>query len=221
MKISALLYLIVILSFLMPFFVVSCQQTELITVKGITLVTGGEAKLAMGDMLEGLNLDQAKKPEDQKIKAQPLAIAALALAVLAIILVLLLPRNLYIIPALISVAGIICLQLLKGGMMDAMAMNSSGLDPSIDLSKVLSIKAKFGFWLANISFFLGAGVAVAGSLLGKQTESYHYKPAHASGAYEHLRPVPPLEPLKPQTTESEPQSATEPEDTAKEQDTEI
>ncbi len=195
MKISAVLYLIVILAFLMPFFVVSCQKTELITIKGITLVTGGEAKLSMNDMISGLNLDQGKKPDDQKIKAQPLAMASLAIAVIALILVLVLPRKLYVIPVLLSLAGIACLQILKAGMFDAMSFNDTGLDPTIDIKKVLSIKAKFGFWLANLSYLLGGIVAVVGSLWGGQSESYRYQPAQPLGGYEHLRPVPPLEPV--------------------------
>jgi len=203
MKVSSVLYLIAALAFFMPFFVVSCQQTELIKIDGIKLVTGGEIKLPLNDVLRE-SIDKDTPPaEDKKIKPQPLAIAAFAIAILAIILVLVLPRSLYLIPALFSLAGIICLQLLKSGMLDAMSLDNSGLSPSIDLAKVLSLKAKFGFWLSNISFFLGGVVVVVAGMLGR---SEGFQPTQPSTGFEHLRPVPPLEPVHT-PTQTEPEVA--------------
>ncbi|GAB1366127.1 hypothetical protein MASR1M36_09980 [Candidatus Cloacimonadaceae bacterium] len=214
MKVSSVFYLCAILAFFLPFFVVSCQQTELISVKGIQLVTGGEAKLAMGDMLSTLaekasEADPAnspvQKPEDQKIDPQPLAIAAFALAIIGLILVLVLPQNLYIIPALLSLAGIICLQVLSSGMMSNLSLKDTGLDPSMDISKFIAIKAKSGFWVANIAFFLGAVVAVFTGLKASTPTVYRTQAAtqsHPEG-YQRLRPVPPLKPMNAPEAEAD------------------
>lgn len=231
MKVSSVFYLCVIAAFFLPFFVVSCQQTELISVKGIQLVTGGEAKLAMGDMLSTLaekasetdpTISPVQKPDDQKIDPQPMAIVAFALAIIGLILVLVLPPKLYLVPALISLAGIICLQVLSSGMMGNLSLKNTGLDPSMDISKFISIKAKSGFWIANIAFLLGAVVAVVSGMKASSTQVYRTHPQANSNpdGYQHLRPVPPLRPLNtPEAEESQPNQPSDSADEEEQQDT--
>ncbi|MDY0152073.1 MAG: hypothetical protein RBS43_07370 [Candidatus Cloacimonas sp.] len=199
MKISAVLYAIVIVAFFMPFFVVRCQQTELMTIKGVELVTGADVKLSMGDMLGGGAKKEGAEDQTQKVPAQPLAQAALLLAVVALILVLVLPKKLFIIPLLISVGGIVCLQLLNQGMLGALANSNTALDPSMDLSKFISIQTKLGYWLANVFFLLGGLVATGLALLKKDEDQYtsmqQYEPIPALNSLDELEPLPTAEPL--------------------------
>jgi hypothetical protein len=141
-------------------------------VTGVQLVTGADVKLSMGDMFAAMGNKEENKDEKQKVKAQPMAGVAIALAVLALILVLVLPKKLFLVPVLVSIAGIVCLQLLKGGMMSALSSSNSGLDPSMDLSKILSIQPKLGYWLANVFFFLGGLVATGLALINREETIY-------------------------------------------------
>ncbi|MDD4310214.1 MAG: hypothetical protein PHO32_07520 [Candidatus Cloacimonetes bacterium] len=167
MKISAILYAIVIIAFFMPFFMVSCEKQELMTISGIQLVTGGEAPLNMKELMGATNAEDGQEEKKQKIEAQPTAIAAFVLAIIGIIVALMLPRKMYYIPVLISIVGIVCLHILKQGMLGALAKADTGMDPAFDMSKILTIHVKAGFWLADIAFLLGA---IASLVLGIKRE---------------------------------------------------
>lgn len=219
MKISAVLYAIVIAAFFMPFFVVSCQKTELMKVSGIQLVTGADVKLSMGDMFSGMGKKADAEEQKQKINAQPMAGAALLIAVIALVLTLVLPRKLFIIPIIFSVAGVVCLQVLKSGMLGALSTADTGLDPSMDLSKILSIQAKLGFWLANVFFVMGGLLCLASRFMGKdesleipQTEFQHIPDLDSLDELEPLPTAVPLDDLE-EAQPSSVQDLVEPEDT--------
>jgi hypothetical protein len=167
MKISAIFYAIVILAFLMPFFVVSCDTTELASLKGIKLVTGGEVKITIPEIMQDMQQDE-NKINNPSMSAQPFAIVAIVLAVAALILVLALPVKMYLLPAIVSILGIISLQLLNANIMSVLSSTKTGLDPSIDLSSIMSIKTQSGFWLANIAFILGGVFTI---ILGMKNQS--------------------------------------------------
>ncbi len=170
MKISALLYAVVIIAFFMPFFMVSCEKTELMTINGIQLVVGGESQLKIDNLFS--MKDSTEKPKPQKIKANPLAMAAIAFALIALIVALVLPRKLYFIPIVLSVGGVVCLHLLKSGMVAALAKSDTGLGSALDLTKILRVTPKYGFWLADIAF-LGAAVSslLAGLKLNRESQA--------------------------------------------------
>lgn len=159
MKLSVIGYAIVLIAFLLPFFVVSCQQTELFTMSGLKLVTGGEADYSLGDQLSDSTKIAPNMPDKKSIPSQPLAIAIVAIAFLGIILALVLPRNAFYVPVLLSAAGIVCLFLLKGGILKAVASTDMGMKEGIDISKVFLVKTKIGFWLANLGFLAAALIA--------------------------------------------------------------
>jgi len=159
MKLSVIGYAIVLIAFLLPFFVVSCQQTELFTMSGLKLVTGGEADYSLGDQLSDSTKIAPNMPDKKSIPSQPLAIAIVAIAFLGIILALVLPRNAFYVPVILSVAGIVCLFLLKGGILKAVASTDMGNKEGIDVSKVFLVKTKIGFWLANLGFLAAAVMA--------------------------------------------------------------
>lgn len=156
MKISALLYAIVIISFFMPFFMVSCEKTELMTINGIQLVTGGESKLKMDNPFSGINGDPDKEQEPQKIKAHPYAIVAIAIAILAVLASLVLPKKLYFVPVILSIGGVVFLYLLKSGMVGLISKADSGMGSAFDLTKILKVHSLYGFWVAMAGFLGGA-----------------------------------------------------------------
>ncbi len=191
MKISAVLYAIVILAFFMPFFVVSCEKTELVSIKGIQLVTGGEAKIEIAEMLSAMGNKSKDDNQKQKIKAQPMAIAVFALAILTFIIVLVLPRKLYFLPVLLSLAGVLLLQILRGSMLNVLTQTDTGMNLGVDMSKMLSLQAKSGFWLANIALILGGVVCLISGLLNMNRNKYNIPlPANDDG-FDHYGPIPP------------------------------
>ncbi|MCB5261381.1 MAG: hypothetical protein LHW64_03265 [Candidatus Cloacimonetes bacterium] len=55
MKISGIFFAIVILAFLMPFMVVKCADTTIVSLSGLKMVTGGKIQSpVMDDMQKGL-----------------------------------------------------------------------------------------------------------------------------------------------------------------------
>jgi len=156
MKISALFYAVVILAFFMPFFMVSCEKTELLRINGIQLVTGGESELKMDNVFSGLGGSNEEDSKSQKINRHPMAIIALVIAVIALILCLILPNKLYFVPTLLSIAGIICLHLLKNSMLGLVAKADVGMD----LTKFLRVSPLYGFWVADFAFIVGAVLAL-------------------------------------------------------------
>jgi len=154
MKISAIFYAIVILAFFMPFFMVSCDQTEVASLSGVKLVIGGEVKLSIAEEIEKIE-DVGKKYQNPVVSIQPFALIALFIAVLALVLVLVLPIQFYLLPAYISIIGVLSLQLLNVGILQIITAYQPLFDPSIDLNSILIIKAQPAFWLANLAFILG------------------------------------------------------------------
>ena len=154
MKLSAVFYAIVIVAFFMPFFVVSCDQTEVASLSGIKLAGGGEVKLSITEEIKKIE-DLGNKYQNPVLTIQPFALIALLIAVVALILVLVLPVQYYLIPAYISITGVLSLQLLNVGILQIIAAYQPLFDPSVDLVKILIIKAQPAFWLANLAFILG------------------------------------------------------------------
>lgn len=156
MKISAVLYAVVIIAFFMPFFMVSCEKTELLTINGSQLVIGGESKLQMDNIFAGMGGDPKSEQKPQKISPHPMAILAIAIAVIALFASLFLPRKLYFIPILLSIGGVLCLHLLKNGMPALLTKADSGMGSAFDLTKILRISPLYGFWLADFAFLAAA-----------------------------------------------------------------
>lgn len=197
MKLSVIGYAIVLIAFLLPFFVVSCQQTELFTLSGLKLVTGGEADYSLGDQLSDSTKIAQSMPAKKSIPSQPLAIAIVVVALLGIILVFVLPRDAFYVPISLSVAGIVCLFLLKGGILKAVASTDMGMKEGIDISKVFLVKTKIGFWLANLGFLTAAVLAFVDKL--NSPAALYQTQMHAN--FRHITDAPSYQPedetLKP------------------------
>jgi len=191
MKLSAILYAIVIVAFFMPFFVVSCEKTELVTLKGIQLVTGGEAEVEMAEMLSALGNKNKDNNQTQKIKAQPLAIAVFAFAIITFVFVLIFPRKLYYIPALLSLAGVFMLQILRSSMVGVLSKADTGMNIGMDISKMLTLHAKSGFWLANAALVLGGVTCLIYGVLGLAKEKNSIPLAANPEIFDHLSSIPP------------------------------
>ncbi|PKN73151.1 MAG: hypothetical protein CVU50_03875 [Candidatus Cloacimonetes bacterium HGW-Cloacimonetes-3] len=167
MKISAVLYAVVIIAFFMPFFMVSCEQTELLTINGVQLVMGGESKLQMDNIFAGMGSEPKSEQKPQKISPHPMAILAIAIAVIALFASLFLPRKLYFIPLLLSIGGILSLHLLKNGMPALLNKADSGMGSAFDLTKILNIKTLYGFWLADVAFLAAAVTSLFAGMVKK------------------------------------------------------
>ncbi|HNX02932.1 MAG TPA: hypothetical protein PLE33_08285 [Candidatus Cloacimonas sp.] len=168
MKLSAIFYAIVILAFFMPFFLISCDKSEVASLSGVKLVTGGEVKLDLANIFNGSSGEG--KYENPAIGIQLFAIVAFILAIAALIMALVLPLKMYPLPAYISILGVISLQLLNIEIPQMISSFSNFLDANLKWGSTISLKVQPGFWIANIGFILG-GISTLLTGIKKSSES--------------------------------------------------
>ena len=175
MKLSAIFYGIVILAFFMPFFVVSCDQTEIASLSGVKLVTGGEVKLEVANLLKS-HLGEDKKYENSVIGIQLYALVAFILAIAALIMVLVLPQKMYPLPAYISILGVISLQFLNIEIQQLISSYSNYLSANLKWESILTTKVQPGLWLANIAFILGGIYTLVSGIKNSSESTYIEQP---------------------------------------------
>lgn len=145
--ISPLAFLVAIIAFFFTFTEIDCNGQQLDTISGIELVTGYEQDF---DILGSeTNTDTKKERYDPNI----FALNAMLAAVLGLLLhAFKKMRANYQLLGLLGAVGLICLIAMMIDLKTKLvsAQNDSGGKLNIDLN--ISIKMKFGYWLAVISF---------------------------------------------------------------------
>lgn len=190
MKISGVFFAIVILAFLLPFMVVKCGDTKIVSVTGMKLATGGNLSLdymnklgestkalsgladAMPGTEDAAEVEEEVEKEDnsKKLKPNVWALIALLMAIGGLISSLLLPKKLYLLPLAMAVVGVITLFMIKMGLKAGMDLSSDGGSQFADMIKV---QAQFGYYLAFLGFLIAGATAF---LSGRSTPYVSYQP---------------------------------------------
>ena len=145
-KFSPAIFGIALICFFLPFMNVSCQGQKIATLTGIQLVTGTTIQQPELPSLFG-GKKQVQKPE--KVAGEPLAILVLLSAVVGLGLSFLKGRKSSIAPAIIGVAGLILLLLLKAELDNDILSEGQG---------ILQLEYGIGFWLTFLLFLFAAGL---------------------------------------------------------------
>ena len=169
---------IVVVCFFLPFFGVSCQGVDVITVSGADMVGGCQPG---GMLVEAAKEQEAKHPgaatADVKIdnvKREPLAIVALAICVVAAGLAWMRTRGALAASFVLAIAGIGALTGLyikvNGEMKDEIAENNKKEAGALakDRNKDVDSGSRFGLWICALGL---AGTAVLTGLSLKERES--------------------------------------------------
>ena len=135
-KISASVFGLILVCFLLPFATVSCQNTPVARLNGFNLAVGTtiDTPSPMGG-----------PPQRNQISGEPLATGALLCATIGIATSFLKPKKSAIIPAVSGGLGVLSLLFLKSKLEDDVLRQGTGM---------LMIDFQTGYWLA---FFLFAG----------------------------------------------------------------
>lgn len=149
MRISGVFFAIVIISFFLPFLMVTCNGDELTSATGIQLAIGAKEKSdAKSDSAE-----KAKDDTDAKaLKPNIPALTALILAILGLSTALTLKRQHFFIPLAIAGIGIICVLLIYNTVEQDVSKMAGELASFI----TLAVKRLYGYYLALGAF--GAAV---------------------------------------------------------------
>ncbi len=189
-KVTRFLTPAVVLCFLLPFFGISCDGVELITISGTDMVGGckpGGMLSEMGDDEDrpGRSRGGSMSGKVENVKVEPLAIAAFALALIATGLAWVRTRQALLAACIVAFLGVgVMAGLYIKVMGDMKAAAEKGAKPkekppspdgqiNLDLdmeSKMkgkVSIDSKFGFWLATLGF-IAVGTLTALALKQKQ-----------------------------------------------------
>ncbi len=136
--IRASVFGLIVISFLLPFVIVSCPDHGSVKVTGVQLSTGTTIK---GDKLSSFT-------SDQYIKAQPFAYLALLCAFAGVAASLFVKnKQAYLVTIVISLAGVVLLLLLK---------NRIGME-AVRLAKDdLHVRYAAGYWIAFFAYVLSA-----------------------------------------------------------------
>lgn len=137
-KFSPALYALIIFSFLLPFFNLSCGDHKVMSVTGLQIITGTEYE--QQNMFGG-------NDKTTKIKAEPLAIFAFLAAIAGLVIVFIKMKNVSLLSTIISVAGAIFLFLLKNKLDNDIISQGQGM---------IKIEYEFGYWFALLLFIASA-----------------------------------------------------------------
>lgn len=124
-KISVSLFIVLLMCFILPFVMISCQGQEIVTLSGFELATGKDLSDITGD--------------DERIPSNPLIIVTLLAIAASIGYCFKADKVNSLILAVISAASFIMLLIFKSNFTQRLMQETSG---------VLSIQYKFGFWAA-------------------------------------------------------------------------
>ena len=171
---------IVVVCFFLPFFGVSCQGVDVVTVSGADMVGGCQPG---GMLVDAANQQEAKHPgmatgdvKIDNVKREPLAIVALAICIIAAGLAWVRSRGALVGAFVLAIAGIGALTGLyikvNGEMKEEIAKNDKkdggGGAMAKDMSKDVDSGSRFGLWIVVLGL---AGTAVLTGLALKEPES--------------------------------------------------
>jgi hypothetical protein len=162
-RISPAFFIIVVISFLLPFVRITCDGQEMAKMTGLDLATGAEVKVPgmeeeAGEAEEG---EVTIKPSDRE--PEPLAIAALACAIVGIVLGIATAKKAPILPGIMGIVGIVMLVLLRFSLEGDM-----GEMPTEEGMSGPQIEYMYGYWLAIAGFALAAIVSLLAQFKGKK-----------------------------------------------------
>jgi hypothetical protein len=175
MKISGVFFCIVVLAFFMPFLLVKCGDNNVMKVNGMKFVTGGNAKLSLGNNMPGDIPKIGENPsapepeggpaqnEEQKIHPKFSAVLAFLAAIIGLLYCFIYKKKSYLIPLALSIIGIIALIFLSSSMKSGLK-EASG---SQQYAGLLTTKMLFGYYLALLSFILAGAIAF---LMGRRPD---------------------------------------------------
>lgn len=132
---------VILLSFLLPFFVIKCGNIELAKPTGIQLVTGKSSIT-----------ETSKSSESKDLKPQPFAIVALFMAVLATILAWIKIKNHNMIALVIASVGFLSLIILLINM-KSIVVDSAGSD-SQNVAKMITVSGAIGYYLCLLGYLV-------------------------------------------------------------------
>jgi hypothetical protein len=170
MKISGIGFAIVLIAFLMPFMVVKCADTPIMTLTGLKMATGGTVQTqTMDSMMEGIDSssDSLKAGDEKKsdkkeesanqrnVKVNIFALSGLIAGMGGLITTLILNKRKYLVPLAIAGVGVIALILIKTAMQTNMTLKEAG-----KFASLISFEYQFGYFLALFGFVVGAVLAV-------------------------------------------------------------
>ena len=137
-KLLPALYILIIFSFLLPFFNLSCGGQKVMSLTGIQLVTG--TQYDQKEMFGG--------SKQEKVDAEPLAILALLSAIVGLVIGLIKTKNYNLASIIISAVGVILLLLL---------MNKLNIDITEKGRGMVTIDFLFGYWF-TLLLFISSGI---------------------------------------------------------------
>lgn len=138
-KFSPAIFGIAIICFFLPFINVTCSGEKVATLTGIQLVTG--TTIEQPSMF-------GEKKQVRKVEGEPLAILAFLSAIVGLGLSFLKSRKSSIAPAIMGIAGLILLLLLKAKLDNDILREGEGM---------LRLEYEIGFWLTFLLFLFAAG----------------------------------------------------------------
>jgi hypothetical protein len=140
----------VVITFLLPFMVVSCGDTEVLSLSGYRLATGSRINNPLLD-------------SDARTALRPniFAIISIIVAVVGLIAAFRLTSDKYIVPLILAAIGFISLVLLKKG------MGVNDLGSIREYADAIGIKYKYRYYLSLLAFLL--------AFLSELLPKYRYK----------------------------------------------
>lgn len=231
MKISGIGFAIVLIAFLMPFLVVKCADTKIVSLTGLKIATGGEVRSPVMESMtqaadelsetfetedtEGAEAKEKEEAEGSKLKINIFALIGLLAAIGGLIAALVVGRDRFIVPLAIAIVGVIALLLIKVGMQGSMDMDDSG-----EYSAMIKIEYQFGYFLAWLGFIIAGVVAyLAGTgkgPFGKKDFAFApggmgipAAPTYEPPSVEPVMDTPPVEDLIPEEAPPAVEEATE------------
>lgn len=172
MKVSGIFFALVVVAFLLPFMVVTCNGQKLASASGIQLAIGAKANNSMGDMgnemSKGLGKlgdmfgmeEQAPKPEPSgnKLKPNIPALVALIMAIVGLITAFVLDPKKFFVPLGAAIVGIVCMILISS----TVKSEITGMGQAQQTMVALAVKLQFGYYLAFIGFIIAGILTLIG-----------------------------------------------------------
>ncbi len=179
MKISGVFFGIVIVAFLLPFMVVTCNGQKIGSASGLQMIMGVKTDMGAGDLMKpmqkslsnlgsmfGESLPQEDtEPSVEKTPMNIPALIALLMAIVGLITAVIMKPKMFFVPLGAAIVGIITLILLTSNAKSGL----SGL--GMELQGV-SVKPQFGYYLAFIGFILAGVFTLVGFKMGHEKVEY-------------------------------------------------
>ncbi len=147
--ISPISLLIAFFGFFLPFTDINCNEQKLDTINGIELVTGYKQDFDITNSGEG------ETTKMERYDPNIFALNAMIASILGIFLFLIKKfRSGYILQALISAIGFICMIGLMINLKSSLADAQSNGEGKLNFDLNLEFEMKFGYWLVTVCFLV-------------------------------------------------------------------